>query len=185
MKRQYLYSALAAAALFGSASALSLAEQNAQSGHFIVAMKDCDVVAKVNMTPDLIAAHERLESAEADMERVHQPIKAIEPEIQRISAQIQDVVKKAVVRSEGVTIINEALMSEQEVLADELEAIMDTHQMEFDQLEQKADEISAAATDFEAQLRELLGDVEYDQINVRTPKSKESAYYCYDDASLM
>jgi uncharacterized protein YicC (UPF0701 family) len=145
----------------------------------IAFIKNCKVIQQRAMTADEVAAYQRLEAVEQQMEELHLPIKAFEAEMEQRSermAELSDLVHQ---EDEHSIRIDKAKMAEQHTLAEEIHEITERHRPHFSALEQKGDEISDIADDFTDLLEKSAPAGGFDHIQVISDSGKTTE--CYDD----
>lgn len=169
---------IALSALVMSGAAVGL--QNAKHDEYtMVAFENCEIVYEQPMTQKQIDAYLALKNEESLMELAEGPIKNIEEQIEQYTDQIEELTKRAIQEDGNTLFIDKRLLEEQQEIVDLLDDLMDSHEADFENLEIAGDRVGEKAEAFEDAIEESLEDIDYDQINIRTPDSKKSGYSCY------
>jgi hypothetical protein len=176
--------ASAASILFAQA-AMALSDTNQPTGYSVIALKNCAVVSDKAMTDVQLEAYLSLKQQEQKIHTLEGPIQNIEQEIESYSDNIERLTKLAIQETDESLHINKTLLKQQEAAAKEFAQFMQLHQHKFDALGDQGKAIGQQADIFETSIKANLGGIDYDQIQVLTPKSKQAQQHCDNNIRVM
>ena len=175
---------IALSALIMSGAAVGL-QKSTSDDYVIVAFKDCEVVYEQPMNQTQIDAYLALKEDEDLMAVAEGPINDIQDDIDDLSDLIEDLTDRAIQDDGNTLYIDKTLLSEQQEVVEQLESLIDAHEADFDRIGEIGDKIAEKAEVFEQAIDESLEHVDYDQVNIRTPDSKNSRYSCYKGITML
>ena len=160
---------LTATLIASTYTALVWAGTDSDNKFEFVAIKNCQVVMQKQMTPEQREAYLSLKQQEQKMHELELPIQDLEVEIQQYSAQIESLVKLAIVDNEDSLYIDKTLLAEHDAVAKEFTDFMSDHQAKFDAIGEHGQVIVEFADVFETSIKADLDNVEYDHIQIISP----------------
>ena len=174
--------ALSTLILSGAAVAL---QKHQSEDYKIIALKDCEIVSEQAMNQDQIDAYLALKDEEVLMHKAEYPIDQIQDSIDELTDKIEDLTERAIQEDGDSVFINKVLLKEQQHVVEQLDDIIDAHQADFDKLEEIGERISAKADVFEDAIEDSLDGIDYNQVQIRTPDSKNSYNSCFNGISKL
>jgi hypothetical protein len=157
---------------------LAWSDTDKANDYSVVALKGCEVVSEQAMTAEQLDAYLSLKQQEQKMRVLELPIQNIEQEIKVYTDEIEKLTELAFQEKDESLHINKALLKQHDIVAKEFNKFMQLHQQDFDALGKQGGIIGQQAKIFETSIKASLENIDYDQIQVLTPSSKESGRSC-------
>ncbi len=161
-------------------ASISTASQN--DDYIVVALDNCEVVSKTQMTPEQLDAYLPLKNAELLIEELQIPLEDMELQLKEYTDQIEEITKLAVQETDGSIYIDKHYLSQQQEIAKQISDIVAFHQLDIDAIEEHSEEIGKKAERFEKAIKKDLAGIEYDQIRILTPEEDDGDYSCHKEA---
>lgn len=156
----------------------ALQQKHSAEDYTLVAMKDCQVVSKTQMTGQQLDAYLALQDQEELMETVSGSLESIEALLEQHADEIERLAELAFEEDDQIIRINKAYLEQQREASSALQSFIGEHQPMFDAVENAGERIRLAAETFEASIERTLDDVEFDQLRVLGPDSTQTAIGC-------
>ncbi|WDE04267.1 hypothetical protein SG34_023450 [Thalassomonas viridans] len=168
-----------------SGNSLAGQEKDSSDGYSIHFIKDCRLVKKLPMTPGLITLHQQLQQQEAKMAALQAPVEAISAKIDHYSQQINRLTELAVQEDNNSLKIDKTYLAQQQVVTDKLNRLLAGHQRDFAALEQQGHQIEQVAHDFEAEIRGISRDLDFDHVRILSPGDSRAVIGCEQNIDIL
>lgn len=141
-------------------------------------MKNCQTIAEKPMTHAQVDSYLEMQQFAEQMNEIQQPISKMQPELDELTNKIKQISGEAVIESDEGLHINKQLLKQQTEYAHKIEQLVSKHKNDFDALENMGQKVSAAAHDFERQIKSSAQNLDYDNIQIVTPDSNKHNNVC-------
>lgn len=138
-------------------------------------LKDCKIIKQRPMTPEEITALQQLQSAEARMSFLQQPLDEMQAKMKPHEQVMQQISSKVDAQARQGE-VNESLLDEQENAAEELSGIVEIYQKDLDRVTAFSKELEEKANKFSDLVKKDMAKDSFDQIRVQ--QSGESNISC-------
>lgn len=131
-------------------------------------LKECKIVKQRAMTEAEMTALQQLQSAEARMTFLQQPLDEMQAKMQPHEQAMQQISTQVAAQA-GRGEVNAALLEEQENTAEELSGIVAVYQKDIDRVTEFSSELEEKANHFSDLVKKDIAKDSFDQIRIQQP----------------